>query len=113
MGTPYTIQMIPTGDLVPNPDNPRFISKEQFDLMVRSLEELPDLFMARPCLCVDRDGKKLILGGNMRWRAAETLGWTEVPAIVMENLSEDQEREIVIKDNGQFGGWDFVQLANS
>lgn len=48
----------------------------------------------------------------MRYRAAKELKYKEVPVIVMAGLTEDQEREIAIKDNGSFGEWDYEALAN-
>jgi DNA modification methylase len=49
----------------------------------------------------------------MRWRSAKELKWKEVPVIIMPGLTEAQEKEIAIKDNGDFGEWDFDVLANS
>lgn len=36
----------------------------------------------------------------------------EIPVIVAENLTEDQEREFLIKDNVSGGEWDWDILAN-
>jgi hypothetical protein len=36
-----------------------------------------------------------------------------VPVIVLPGLTEAQEKEITIKDNGAWGEWDFDALANS
>jgi DNA modification methylase len=54
----------------------------------------------------------VVLGGNMRYRAAQELKYKEVPVIVMEGLDEAGEKAIIIKDNGNFGEWDFEMLAN-
>jgi hypothetical protein len=49
----------------------------------------------------------------MRLMAAKELKYKEVPVIIMSGLTPDQEREIVVKDNGEnFGEWDFDLLAN-
>ena len=51
------------------------------------------------------------LGGNMRLKAMQEAGWTEVPVKVVE-WSEEKQREFIIKDNVSFGDWDWDVLAN-
>ena len=103
----YRIEHCPICDVHLNNKNPRVIKDEAFKRLVKSLRESPDLFEARPLLCSDRTGKLLILGGNMRYLAAKELNYTEVPVIIMHGLSEEQEKPIIIRDNGGFGEWDF------
>lgn len=112
MSKAYEIIEIPVEDLQLNPDNPRQISKKDFARLVKSLKTCPDLFKARPLLISTRTGEDVILGGNMRYKAAVKLGYKKVPCIVLGDLSRDQEREIAIKDNGAFGEWDWETLAN-
>lgn len=110
----YKIQLLPIGKLVVNPDNPRQIKDENFKRLVKSLEDCPSLFDARPCICSNRTGKNIIMGGNMRYLAAKELKYKKVPTIIMAGLTPEQEREIAIKDNGEtFGEWDFDLLANA
>jgi DNA modification methylase len=54
----------------------------------------------------------MILGGNMRWKAIQEIGIKEIPIIKAENLTEEQQREFLIKDNVGFGEWDWDALAN-
>ena len=109
----HEIIYLPIGKLKPNPDNPRLIRDANFKRLVKSLKDCPQLFDARPCICSDRTGDLIVLGGNMRLMAAKELKYSEVPVIVMSGLTPDQEREIVVKDNGEnFGEWDFDLLAN-
>ena len=107
----YKIENIPIGCVKLNDKNPRFIQDAEFTKLVKSLQDCPQLFDARPLLCSDRTGELIILGGNMRYRAAMELGWKTVPVIVMRGLTEAQEKEIIIKDNGAFGEWDLQVLA--
>jgi ParB-like chromosome segregation protein Spo0J len=107
-----TIHRLPIASLRLNPDNPRQISDKQFRSLVKSLKDCPELFDARPLLVSDRTGERVVLGGNMRLRAAQQLRYTEVPAVILSGLTEAQEREIVIKDNGSWGEWDWDRLAN-
>jgi hypothetical protein len=113
MQSKFKIEYLPVKKVKLNPSNPRFIKDEAFKRLVKSLKDCPSLFDARPCVCSDRTGELIVLGGNMRYRAAMELGYKEVPVIIMSGLSEDQEREIAIKDNGDFGEWDFDMLANA
>lgn len=110
MSQTYAIQHLPIERVNLNPGNPRFIKDQEFKNLVKSLKECPELFEARPLLC---NSDLTILGGNMRYRAALELRYTQVPVIVMEGLTEEQERGVVIRDNGSFGAWDFSELANS
>ena len=110
----HKIQSVPITELKENPDNPRLIKDAAFKKLVKSLKDCPELFDARPCLVSNRTGENIILGGNMRFKSAQELKWKEVPVIIMEGLTEAQEREIAIKDNATaFGEFDWDALANS
>jgi len=52
------------------------------------------------------------LGGNQRYEASKALGLTEVPTHLIEGLTEQKEREIIIRDNVSNGEWDWDLLAN-
>jgi len=108
----YKIEYIPINEVKLNPNNPRIIKDHAFNKLVKSLKDAPDLFDARPLLCSNRTGELIVFGGNMRLRAAQELKYKAVPVIVIADLTETQEREIAIKDNGSFGQWDFDTLAN-
>jgi site-specific DNA-methyltransferase (adenine-specific) len=58
------------------------------------------------------NNEMMILGGNMRLKAIQEIGIKEVPIIKAENLTEQQQREFLIKDNVGFGEWDWDALAN-
>lgn len=103
-----------TGQIDGLPINPRQWSKGDIDKLAKSLKETPELFEARPIIVVPHGDKFVILGGNMRYEASRQNGEKDVPCYVMpETLSVDKMKEIVIKDNGSFGGWDPDELANS
>jgi DNA modification methylase len=109
----YKIEYLPIGAVQLNGDNPRVIKDEAFKRLVKSLQESPELFRARPLLCSDRTGRLIILGGNMRYLAAKQLKYTSVPVIILQGLTEAQEKSIIIRDNGTFGEWDFSVLAST
>jgi len=91
-----------------NPNNPRAIRKDQLDKLVKSLREFPEMLEARP-IVVDPDF--VVLGGNMRLKAAQLAGLTEVPVYVA-TWEEAKHKEFIIKDNLAFGEWDWDMLAN-
>lgn len=122
MWTPGTITAIDVRFLELNvgqmdglPKNPRQWTEKELKSLAQSLEDTPELFNARPVLAYEyTDGKLIVLGGNMRLTAAKSvLGWSSVPTYVFPmDTPLDKLREIVIKDNGAFGAWDFDMLAN-
>jgi len=93
----------------PNPNNPRTIKGHKFDKLVKSIKGFPEMLDLRPIVVND---EMIVLGGNMRLRACQEAGLTEVPIIKASNLTEDQEKEFIIKDNSSFGEWDWDALAN-
>ena len=52
------------------------------------------------------------LSGNMRLKAMQEAGWSEVPVKIVD-WSEEKQREFIIKDNVGFGDWDWDELANT
>ncbi|MDY5968637.1 MAG: ParB N-terminal domain-containing protein [Bacteroidales bacterium] len=94
------------------PKNPRKWSSDDVDVLARSIEETPELMMARPLIVVPKGKKHVVLGGNMRLEAVRRLGWKECPCFVFKGLTEEKMKEIVLKDNSSFGDWDTDELAN-
>ena len=102
-----------TGQVAGLPTNPRQWTAKDVERLARSLDETPELFDARPCLVYPFGDRFVVLGGNMRLAAAKHNGAKEVPCIVFPaDTPADKLREIVVKDNGAFGAWDFDALAN-
>ena len=93
-------------------NNPRTISDRQFKILCTSIKKNIDYFEARPLILSDRTGELVVIAGNQRYKAAQSLGLKEVPTYLMKNLTEETEREIVIRDNISNGDWDFDLLAN-
>ena len=92
-----------------NPNNPRLIKDDKFTKLVQSIKDFPEMLDIRP-IVVNAD--MVILGGNMRFKACKEAGLKEVPVIIADNLTEEQQREFLIKDNTSGGEWDFEMLAN-
>jgi len=95
----------------PNPKNPRTIKDERFEKLKKSIQDFPDMLNKRPLVCfTDTDGKFVVLGGNMRLKAAKDLGLKELPIILADEWTEEQKAEFLIKDNVGFGEWDWNEL---
>lgn len=92
-----------------NPNNPRLIKDEKFSRLVNSIKQFPQMLELRP-IVVNKD--MIVLGGNMRLKACIEAGLKEVPIIKASELTEEQQREFIIKDNIGFGEWDWEMLAN-
>jgi len=108
------MQYIALKELKKNPNNPRIIKDEGFKKLKASLKSKrgKDHFEARPCIVSTRTGENIIIAGNTRYQAAKDLGWKEIPVVIMEGLTEDQENEIIIRDNVSNGEWDWGTLTS-
>lgn len=93
----------------PNPNNPRVIKDEKFKKLVQSIKDFPQMLELRPIVI---DENNIVLGGNMRLRACIELGLKDVPTIYAKDLTEEQKKEFIIKDNVGFGEWEWDVLAN-
>jgi DNA modification methylase len=103
------IKKIKLSEIKPNPNNPRLIKDDKFKKLVQSVKEFPEMLDIRP-IVVNAD--MVVLGGNMRLKACKEAGLKEVPIIMADKLTEDQQREFLIKDNVSGGEWDWDILAN-
>ena len=104
--------MLRLSDLKLNEANPRVIKDDKFKKLVESIKSFPQMMELRPIVV---DEMNVIQGGNMRYRALVELGYKEVPEGWVKQgkeLTPEQWREFVIKDNVGFGEWDFDLLAN-
>lgn len=92
-------------------NNPRTISKEDIEKLKASIKKFWVL-EARPLILSNRTWELVIIGWNMRYEACKQLWIKEVPTELIENLTEEDEKEIIIRDNVSNWDWDMEQLAN-
>ena len=92
-----------------NPNNPRILKDDKFAKLTQSIKDFPQMLDIRPIVVND---DMIVLGGNMRLKACKEAGLSEVPVIKVDDLTEEQQREFIIKDNVGFGEWDWDLLAN-
>jgi hypothetical protein len=103
------IKVVKLSEIKSNPNNPRIIKDDKFRKLVKSIQEFPKMLEIRP-IVVNAD--MIVLGGNMRLKACKEAGLKEVPVIFAHDLTEDEQKQFIIKDNVGFGEWDWDMLAN-
>ncbi len=103
------MQLINIQEVKPNENNPRFIKDYKFKKLVKSIKEFPQMLKLRP-IVVNSD--MVVLGGNMRLKACKEAGLKEVWVLKADELTEQQQREFIVKDNVGFGEWDWDVLGN-
>lgn len=110
--TKYKVEYRPLESLKPLENNPRYIKEEDFERLCASVQNNPELFEAQPIILSDRTGELVIISGNQRYRAAKEVGLKEVPTVLLTGLTEQKEKEIIIRTNITNGKWDYDRLAN-
>ena len=101
------VEMMPTARLVPYARNARTHSDQQIAQIAASMAEFG---FVNPILIGDDN---VIIAGHGRLMAAQRLGMSEAPVIVLGHLTAAQRRALVIADNkiGENAGWDEAQLS--
>ena len=103
------IQKVDIRSIHENKGNPRYIRDNNFKKLVKSIKEFPEMLEKRPIIV---DEKMVVLGGNMRLKAAKAAGLFEIYIIEAKDWTEKQKQQFIIKDNVGFGDWDWDILAN-
>jgi hypothetical protein len=103
------MELISINKVKANENNPRFIKDYKFKKLVKSIKEFPEMLKLRP-IVVNSD--MVVLGGNMRLKACTEAGLKEVYILKADELTEEQQREFIVKDNVGFGEWDWDILGN-
>ena len=96
--------------IIENPNNPRFIEDLDFEKLKKSIEEFPKMLELRPIVVND---DMVIVGGNMRYAALKSLGYTKIPENWVKKASDftpDELRKFIVLDNAGFGKWDYDVL---
>tara|TARA_R110000823_G_C15841875_1_gene491274 strand:+ start:253 stop:714 length:462 start_codon:yes stop_codon:yes gene_type:complete len=103
------MELVSIKEVKGNDNNPRIIKDVKFKKLVKSIKEFPEMLKLRP-IVVNSD--MVVLGGNMRLKACKEAGLAEVWILKADELTKEQEREFIVKDNVGFGEWDWDLLAN-
>ena len=91
-------------DIKPNAYNPNRQSEHEFELLCRSIEE--DGFTTP---AVVRKQDMVIVDGEHRWRAAQSVGMLEIPVVLVE-MTDEQMKIATLRHNRARGEED-VELA--
>jgi ParB-like chromosome segregation protein Spo0J len=102
-------ELVKLSEVKNNPNNPRTLKDDKFHKLVKSIKEFPEMLEIRQIVVND---DMIVLGGNMRLKACKEAGLKEVYIIKASNLTEEQQKQFIIKDNVGFGEWDWDMLAN-
>ena len=108
------------GQIVGIPKNPRYLKGEEHDKLKKSLKDSPELLQYKPLMVYAiKDGKFVVICGNMRLRICQELhnegveGFDALPCFILnKDVPIAKIKEYAIKDNVQAGNWDWDELAN-
>lgn len=111
---PMSAIEINNGQLKGLPKNPRLVKNAKYDKLKESITNYPEMLAWRSLLVYPLDnGKYIIVGGNMRYRAMKELGHKEAPVfIIPKETPIEKIKAYTILDNNGFGEWDWDLLAN-
>ena len=92
-------------EIIPYEKNPR-INDAAVDAVAQSIKE----FGFRVPIVLDKNN--VIITGHTRLRSAKSIGLTEVPCIIAENLTPEQVQAYRIADNktGEIAEWNYDLL---
>ena len=104
MGKAVELREVEIAALKPYERNAKKHGKEQVERIARSIRELGFL---SPCLI---DQELNVIAGHGRILAAKEAGWTAVPCVFIEGLTEEQRKAYILADNKltEMGEWDMA-----
>lgn len=114
MGLTKRIRMFklrPIEELVKYERNPRKITEVDLAKLIQSIRDNGEYFNARPIILSDRTGELVIIAGNQRYEAAKFLEMDVVPTYLISGLTEQKEKEILVRDNVNQGTFDHDLLS--
>lgn len=97
-GQGQRIVSLPLTEIMPNPDQPR--KKFDEDQMMDLVDSIREHGVLQPIIVAPRGERYLIVAGERRWRAANTVGLTDIPAIIKE-LTDGEIFELALIENIQ------------
>ena len=102
------IDTIAISDIKPYEKNAKTHPKKQIELLADNIKRFG---FTTPCL-VDKDNN--LIAGHGRLEAVKTLGWTDVPCVRMENLTDDEVKALRLADNklAEMSEWDMTLVTD-
>lgn len=107
MSKGVNVKMVAIEEVVPYENNPR-LNDQAVGAVANSIRE----FGFKVPIVVDGDG--VVVSGHTRLKAAKSLGLTEVPVIVADDLDETKIKAFRLADNkvSELAEWDESMLAD-
>lgn len=98
------IRLIPVSDIKP------YEGSHNTDAVIEALKQSISLYGVQQPISVDKD--YVIVTGNAVYRAAVALGHTEIPCVVLDDLTDEQIAQYRIADNktSEFAKWNEEKL---
>lgn len=85
------ILMVPTNDILPNPDQPR--REYSYQKLLELSQSIVENGLLHPVTITFREGKPMLVAGERRLRAAKIAGMQEIPCI--ERETDDRQRALL------------------
>lgn len=92
------VWMIPTGDILPNPNQPR--RDFSLDKLVELAQSISENGVLQPLIVSMESGKPVLVAGERRLRAARIAGLREVPCVEL-TVDDRQRRVLALVENLQ------------
>lgn len=103
------LETLDIDQLEPNPWNTNVVSPENQHKLEESIRRF-GLF--KPIVVRElQDGSRQIIGGEHRYEAARSLGYSEIQVVNLGRIDDKKAKEISLVDNGRYGADDTLQLA--
>ena len=71
------------GQIPDVPANPRYINKDRFEALCRSIEQAPEMLELREAIVYPHKKKFVVICGNMRLKACRKLGFETMPCKIL------------------------------
>lgn len=95
------------------PANPRFIKDDKYKKLLKSLQDDPEMLELRELIVYPLKDDYIVIGGNMRLRAMQELGFKDASCKVLDPATPAEKlRAYTMKDNIGYGENDWDLLAN-
>lgn len=101
------LETVNINDLISPDYNPRTITPEAMESLKTSLKEFDYI----DPIIVNKHNMHIV-GGNQRYLALKSMGWTELPVIFIDEPDINREKAINIRLNNSSGQWDNEALEN-
>ena len=101
-------QIINISNIIPNNWNPNEMDKQTYKAEKESLERYG---VIAPIIVRPKDDDYEIVDGEHRHKVCEELGYTDIPCVIIKNLSDEDAKKLTIILNETKGSNDKIELG--